>query len=206
MKHALLAGLLVLVPFAAFASEPTPKEIMERYKQAFVQLDFDPVAPYIDSNTLTSYRATTTKIIDFAVKEHGEESVLAFFQGLKNLEDLKKLPDTAYWSYVMANSLQFCSKDMYPRGVYVTETQLNSTTRLLIYERPDALSFTPDAGSFSQNTVFTFREDKGTWKLANFSPDMLDLSLHWFLKQDRKMKWEGMDPEKNSPAHAAQKG
>lgn len=206
MKHALLAGLLVLVPLAAFASEPTPKEIMERYKAACDQLDFKPVAPYIDSNTLTSYRAVTTKIIDFAVKEHGEESVLAFFQGLKNLEDLKNLSDAEYWAYVTASSLQFEPKSLFPEATFLKQINQSNGRVMLIYEEKVNMEFTPDAGTFLHDHVFTFRNENGSWKLVTFAPRALDSSLHWFLTQRQDLKWESFQLEKKAKLLPSKKG
>jgi hypothetical protein len=186
MNPKLLLSLVVLPLFTAPAQNLTPEQIMDGYNAAHETLDFTAIASSIHPGTLAQYRKITMAILQHAQEQYGDKEVLAFFQELKSLDDLKNSSDAQYWAYLMASAYQFSAEKPIQKSKPLGEIKDEKDRLLLVYKMKASLNSSPELGSFTSTAVYIFEKDKGQWKLATYEPQAFESSLYWFLQQAKK--------------------
>jgi hypothetical protein len=180
-----LLPLLLLSVLGAHAQSLKPAQIIDLYHAAHQTLDFAPVASHVHPQTLADYRKITTVILQHAVEKYGKTPVLAYFQGLNSLDELKTYSNADYWSYLMAASLQFSSEKPIQKSPPIGEIPEDANHLSLVYRVQSFLVTAPEIESLGSHVVYTFEKEKGSWKWANFAPRAFESSLYWFLKQQK---------------------
>lgn len=183
----LLIYLIILLPSAAKAQQPGPRQIFDRFVLAQQTLNFSDVAPCIHSRTLSMYRETTSAVIKHATEKYGEDAVVEFFQGTP-LGDLKSFSDQKYWAFVMASSIQFSTEKSLAKIAPVGEFWENQTRLFLVYPVSRSLVTAPEMGSFRGHVVYSFEQENGVWKMTSFVPGTFEATLYWFLRQKPALK------------------
>jgi hypothetical protein len=172
---------LALAP-AAWAQQPSPREILDQYAIAHRTLNFSEVVPYIHTRTLSVYRETTSVIIKHAIEKFGNEALVQFFQGT-TLDDLKSFSDQQYWAFVMASSLQFSNENQVPQLKPVGEI-MEGRRLLLDCPVPHSFVTAPELGTFRRDLVFAFEQENGSWKMVSFATGKFEATLYWFLQKN----------------------